>query len=609
MELVEIAVTTGTRARAGEKRRRRRRRSKRGGGEATNAVEAVGNHSSLQTGKQILQNMATCGEDNDVPDLVSDNDSEADCKDEDVWEDDYSDGMQDEEFCPLHGSVTCLFCSDKAQSVEELLYHCSKHHNFNIVDVCRSGGVDCISYIKMINYVRQKHLGPETLLMYISQGGTAWSGQEYMAATDPEDLMLQLDIESAINARPNKSCQNPNISNTSHGSGGTGDGYAESDAIHALICRIHQVEAERDILREELNRALQQIEKLKIAGQEMMLRSSDNPDSSNSTVKSSLDQSLNEEDGYFASYTHHDIHMTMLKDKVRTESYRDFMLKNPQLFEGKTVLDVGCGTGILSMFAVKAGARQVVAVDQSNIIYQAMDIARENNMHEKITFVKGRLEDVVLPFQKFDIIISEWMGYFLLFEAMLDSVLWARDRYLNSDGCVYPDHFSMKVVGISDQDLRKSKLGFWDDVYGFKMSCMKTSVSDEVNVRLVKEEQVVTEPAVIKDLNVMQCTVADLDFISEFSLKCLSDAEITAVVGYFDTDFNQSCSERVSFSTGPQATPTHWEQAVMMLPSPITVHAGAIINCKMIYRKHPKDSRGIIITLHIDKHKLKYTLS
>lgn len=52
------------------------------------------------------------------------------------------------------------------------------------------------------------------------------------------------------------------------------------------------------------------------------------------------------------------------------------MFKNPHLFEDKLVLDVGCGTGILSMFAVKAGAKHVVAVDQSNIIYQAMDIAR-----------------------------------------------------------------------------------------------------------------------------------------------------------------------------------------------------------------------------------------
>ena len=42
----------------------------------------------------------------------------------------------------------------------------------------------------------------------------------------------------------------------------------------------------------------------------------------------------------------------------------------------KVVLDVGCGTGILSMFAAKAGASHVIGIDQSEIIYQAMDIVR-----------------------------------------------------------------------------------------------------------------------------------------------------------------------------------------------------------------------------------------
>jgi protein arginine N-methyltransferase 3 len=65
-----------------------------------------------------------------------------------------------------------------------------------------------------------------------------------------------------------------------------------------------------------------------------------------------------------------------LQDKVRTESYRDFMYKNPNVFKDKIVLDVGCGTGILSMFAVQAGAQHVYAVDMADIIYQAMDIAR-----------------------------------------------------------------------------------------------------------------------------------------------------------------------------------------------------------------------------------------
>lgn len=55
-------------------------------------------------------------------------------------------------------------------------------------------------------------------------------------------------------------------------------------------------------------------------------------------------------------------------------------------------------------------------------------------MDSVVTLIKGRVEDVDLPVDKVDIIISEWMGYFLLFESMLDSVLYARDKYLQPDG-------------------------------------------------------------------------------------------------------------------------------------------------------------------------------
>lgn len=43
-------------------------------------------------------------------------------------------------------------------------------------------------------------------------------------------------------------------------------------------------------------------------------------------------------------------------------SYRNSIVNNRHLFKDKVVLDVGCGTGILSMFAAQAGAKQVIGV-------------------------------------------------------------------------------------------------------------------------------------------------------------------------------------------------------------------------------------------------------
>ena len=95
------------------------------------------------------------GENVDVPDLVSDSGSEPDCEDEVEWEE-LDDDYNDEEFHPLQGTVNCLFSMEKFSSVEELLLHCKTHYNFDLVKDCQASGIDCISYIKMINFIRRK---------------------------------------------------------------------------------------------------------------------------------------------------------------------------------------------------------------------------------------------------------------------------------------------------------------------------------------------------------------------------------------------------------------------------------------------------------------------
>ena len=152
-------------------------------------------------------------------------------------------------------------------------------------------------------------------------------------------------------------------------------------------------------------------------------------------------------DYYFDSYAHHGIHEEMLKDDVRTNTYQMAILNNRELFEGKVVLDVGAGTAILSMFAVKAGAKHVYAVDCSSIIEQARQIVEDNGMADKITLIRGKIEEIDLPVQKVDIIVSEWMGYFLLYESMLNTVLYARDKWLEADtGIILPGKTVKKLI-------------------------------------------------------------------------------------------------------------------------------------------------------------------
>ncbi len=65
-----------------------------------------------------------------------------------------------------------------------------------------------------------------------------------------------------------------------------------------------------------------------------------------------------------------------------------------------------------------------------------------------VEVIQGMVESITLP-EKVDIIISEWMGYFLLRESMLDSVILARDRFLKPGGALYPSHARMFLGGRS----------------------------------------------------------------------------------------------------------------------------------------------------------------
>lgn len=328
-----------------------------------------------------------------------------------------------------------------------------------------------------------------------------------------------------------------------------------------------------------------------------MSSSSANPLLDQTDRKGASSEEPSSSDYYWNSYAHFGIHEEMLKDSVRTKSYRASILQNKHLFKGKTVLDVGCGTGILSMFAAQAGAAHVYAVDMSDIIKQAHQIITANGFGSVITCIQGRIEDIELPVEKVDIIVSEWMGYFLVYENMLKTVIIARDRFLKPGGIMMPDKASLYFVAIEDAKYKDDKINWWENVYGFNMSIIRDLAIKEPIVDIVDAAAVNTTTALAWTMDISTITVAELDFTFEFQLEITRDDYAHALVAFFDIEFSK-CHTPIRFSTGPFSDYTHWKQTVFYLPDVLAVSRGDTFKASMRVQPNQKNNRDMNISLH-----------
>ena len=309
----------------------------------------------------------------------------------------------------------------------------------------------------------------------------------------------------------------------------------------------------------------------------------------------------NELDYYFDSYSYMDIHQEMLSDYVRTDAYRDSMYKNKELFKNKIVMDIGCGTGILSMFAARSGAKHVYAIEMADVYKVAREIVNRNGLGNKITILHGKVEEVKLPVEKVDIIVSEWMGYLLLFEGMFDSVLWARDKYLAPGGMMFPDRAVIKLAGLDDLKFNSNKRQMYRNQFNCNLSRMNEFSLLEPLVDTCNSDAILTDECVIADIDLMTCTLADLDFFAGYKLKVEKTGFISGVVSWFDVYFSFGKNE-VVLSTSPFEEETHWKQGILYFETDLPVNENDEIKGSVIFSKCKVNFRDLDIKM---SYKLK----
>eukprot|EP01006_Ploeotia_vitrea_P031184 TRINITY_DN63492_c0_g1_i1.p1 TRINITY_DN63492_c0_g1~~TRINITY_DN63492_c0_g1_i1.p1 ORF type:complete len:438 (+),score=34.15 TRINITY_DN63492_c0_g1_i1:33-1346(+) len=264
---------------------------------------------------------------------------------------------------------------------------------------------------------------------------------------------------------------------------------------------------------------------------------------------------------YFEAYEDLGIHESMLKDNTRTQGYCDAIMGNCEIFKDKTVIDVGCGTGILSIFCARAGAKRVYAIEASNMAQYAKQIVADNHLSEVITVVHSRVEDCDLKDDQGQpieaaVIVSEWMGYFLFYESMFESVLLARDRWLAKDGAMFPSHAAVYLCPFSDDNYYAERVTFWKDVYGVNMSALTDLARKNFFQAPLVEElhplQCCAFPQLVKFIDCKTCSLAEVQaYECDFEFTCTVCANLHGFVGYFDVFFCADYDEKTQSSSSP----------------------------------------------------------
>jgi 8-oxo-dGTP pyrophosphatase MutT (NUDIX family)/precorrin-6B methylase 2 len=238
----------------------------------------------------------------------------------------------------------------------------------------------------------------------------------------------------------------------------------------------------------------------------------------------------------------------MIGDEKRTLAFKKAIEKCVK--RNDVVADVGCGTGILSFFALKAGARKVYAIERTGIIELAKKIS-ERNKFNGIEFVNADSADVELP-KKCDVIVSECIGYFALQENMITDVLNFREKNLKKDGIIVPNKIGLFLSLVKSKKAYE-EVDFWKRRYGIDFLPVRNFSANSTYHIEINKNDLLSKPVLVKEINLLHDK--KIDFNESITLKAEGDGTAYGLCGYF----NAALCKGVTLSNHP-GSKTHWNQ-------------------------------------------------
>jgi hypothetical protein len=226
------------------------------------------------------------------------------------------------------------------------------------------------------------------------------------------------------------------------------------------------------------------------------------------------------------------------------------------------------------------------------------------------------MEKVNLPVDQVDIIVSEWMGVYLVHESMLQSIIYARDKYLRKDGLglLYPSIAYLYICPIESKKYIDEQLNYWDKFYNFDFEPMKRVYSHLMKEKPIIEEisadQLVSDEKILASLDLNTISIDDLNVLQSYNLKYVvnRDCNLHGFAFWFDVIFHTD-DGIVTLSTSPRVKQTHWKQTVVLLPQVLDSSNNGYLSfskddefeCFTILNQSEANNRHYVIDVGISK--------
>jgi protein arginine N-methyltransferase 1 len=283
-----------------------------------------------------------------------------------------------------------------------------------------------------------------------------------------------------------------------------------------------------------------------------------------------------------------DEHYGYLSDRVKREQYQAAIerLVRPE----HVVLDLGCGSGLLGLMALRAGASKVLFVEEGAIIEVARQAVTNAGFADKAEFFKANSFKLEVA-DRADLALCDHVGYFGFDYGILKLLADARQRFLKPEGIIVPGEIELKLAPVESESCRKL-VGQWrDGSVPDEYSWLATAAANTEHATQLQPEDLLANAATLTRLELGMKVPPYLSWSAEY--RCERDGLLDGVTGWFDCRL----TDDIHMTNSPVSNERlNRPQAFFPLETPVTVNAGERIVVTIMAR-HEDHVIGWVIEL------------